>query len=147
MLKFTAKMQNGGTLYGFGLAESNLNRLEFNDEPIFFSFEYAGHPKLFGLILYLGQFETPEEISANGEAVVSDRSIPFINEKHGVTGETLSVFPIARSIMEKMRSTPLWSFETQAQITNSNDIQLFFSGRTEQELRDYFIEGGLLGRW
>ncbi|PHJ65022.1 hypothetical protein VF04_04360 [Nostoc linckia z7] len=143
MLKFTASLQNGGTLYGFGLAESNLNRLEFNDEPIFFDFDYAGHPELFGLILYFGQFATPEEISANPDAV-DNRCMPFIDEKYGVTGETLRVFPIAKSIMETMRNTHLYSFETKCEISNPNDIQLFFSGRTEQELADYFRKTGLV---
>ncbi len=125
MLKFTAQLQNGGNLYGFGLSETlqnggnlygfglsetNLNRLQFNDEPIFFDFGYAGHPKLFGLILYFDEFEKPEQIAANIDAV-KERCIPFINQKHGVTGETLRVFPIAKSIMEKLRNTPLWSFD------------------------------------
>jgi len=69
MLKFTAELQNSGTLYGFGLAEANLNRLEFNNEPIFFDFGYAKHPELFGLILYFDEFYEPVEIAENVDAV------------------------------------------------------------------------------
>ncbi|MHC5779313.1 hypothetical protein [Nostoc sp.] len=142
MIKFLAKLQNGGTLYGFGLAEANLNRLEFNNEPIFFDFEYAQHPGLFGLILYFDEFEEPVQITENAEAV-GDRCVPFINEEHGVTGETLRVFPIAKRIMREMR-TPLYCFKTEIEITNPNDIGLFFSGRTEHELEKYFQEQGLI---
>lgn len=143
MIKIAAGLQNGGSLYGFGLSEANLNRLEFNNEPIFFDFGYAGIPKLFGLILYFGEFAKPEEIAVNPDAV-KERCIPFVNEKRGVTGETLRVFPIAKSIMETFRSTPFWCFQAHIEITNSSDIQLFFSGRTEQELEQWFRDKGLI---
>jgi hypothetical protein len=142
MIKFTAKLQNGGILYGFGLAEANLNRLEFNDEPIFFDFGYANYPELFGLIFYMSQFEEPAEIAENFDAV-KERIVPFVNEKHGVNGDTLRVFPIAKRIMRELR-TPLWSFQSRIEITNHNDMQMFFSGRTEQELEDYFQSKGLI---
>lgn len=144
MIKFTGGLQNGGTLYGFGLSESNLNRLEFNDEPIFFDFEYAEHPELFGLIFYMGEFKEPADIAANLDAV-SQRCIPFLDAKHGVTVETLRVFPISKSIMQTFRETPLWSFQAHIEIINPNDLQLFFSGRTEQELEQYFQNAGLVG--
>lgn len=143
MIKFTAALQNGGTLYGFGLAEANLNRLEFNDEPIFFDFGYASHPEMFGLILYMGEFREPAEIAANPETV-GKRCIPLLDEKHGVTVETLRVFPIAKSIMETLRGIPLWSFQAHIEVTHPNDLQLFFSGRTEQELEQYFQDKGLV---
>ena len=142
MIKFLAALQNGGTLYGFGLAEANLNRLEFNNEPIFFDFEYANHPELFGLILYFDEFEEPIEIFENAEAV-RQRCIPFVNKEHGVNGDTLRVFPIAKRIMRELR-TPLWTFQAQVEVTNPNDIQLFLSGRTEQELEQYFVSKGLV---
>jgi hypothetical protein len=143
VIKFTALLQNGGNLYGFGLSEANLNRLEFNDEPIFFDFGYAGHPELFGLILYFGEFEEPAEIAANADAV-NDHCIPFIDEKRGVTAETLRVFPIAKRIMRELRGTPLWSFQAKIHITNPSDMQMFLSGRTEHELEQYFLEKGLI---
>lgn len=143
MIKFTGAMQNGGTLYGFGLSEGNLNRLEFNDEPIFFDFGYTGHPELFGLIFYMGEFGEPSDIAANPEEV-GKRCIPFFDEAHGVTVESLRVFPIAKSIMQTLRSIPMWSFQAHIEITNSNDMQLFFSGRTEQELEQFFREKGLI---
>ncbi len=143
MLKFTAELQNGGNLYGFGLSETNLNRLEFNDEPIFFDFGYASHPELFGLILYFGEFEKPEQIAANIDAV-KHRCIPFINQKYGVTPETLRVFPLAKSIMEKLRNTRLWAFDAQIEITNPSDKQLILAGRTEQELEEFFVQNGFV---
>ncbi len=142
MIKFTASLQNGGNLYGFGLTETNLNRLEFNNEPIFFDFGYAGTPKLFGLILYFGEFEAPEQIAANVD-VVKEQCIPFFDETRGVTGETLRVFFLAKSVMQKMRNTPLWAFDAQIEITNPNDKQLIFAGRTEQELEEFFVQNGL----
>jgi hypothetical protein len=143
MLKFTAELQNGGNLYGFGLSEANLNRLQFNDEPIFFDFGYAGHPKLFGLILYFGEFEQPEEIATNIDAV-QRRCIPFISQEHGATGKTLRVFPMANSIVQKLRNTPFWAFETQNEITNSSDKQWFLAGRTEREIADFFVQSGFV---
>lgn len=143
MLKFFARLQNGGGLYGFGLSEFNLNRLEFNDEPIFFDFGYVGHPNLFGLILYFGNFNDPIEVAANVEAV-QEKCMPFIDPNRGVTGETLRVFPICKSIMQALRSTPLWSFEARVEIANPNDMQLFLSGRTEQELEEFFQRQGLI---
>ena len=38
MIKFVAQLEQGN-LYGFGFTDTNLNRLEFNDEPIFFCFD------------------------------------------------------------------------------------------------------------
>ncbi|MFN6572399.1 MAG: hypothetical protein RMY31_035400 [Dendronalium sp. ChiSLP03b] len=115
--------------------------MQFNDEPIFFDFGYAGYPKLFGLILYFGEFETPEQIAANIDAV-KQRCIPFINQKYGVTGQTLRVFPLAKNVMDKLRNTPLWAFDTQIEIANPNDKQLIFAGRTEQELEEFFVQSG-----
>lgn len=136
MLKFIAKLENGDNLYGFGLSESNLNRLQFNDEPIFFDFEYAGHPELFGLFIYFDEFQTPEEAASNLD-VVKERCIPFIDESQGISGETLRFFPIVKSVMQKFRDTPFWGFDAKIKITNPNDQQLIFSGRTEQEMRQY----------
>ncbi|MEH2135405.1 hypothetical protein [Nostoc sp.] len=143
MLKLTAKLKNSGTLYCFGLSETNLNRLEFNNEPIFFDFDYAGHSDLFGLILYFDEFKEPTEIAANPHAV-ERRCIPFLNEKHNVTEKTLRVFPIAQNIMKTLRSKPLWSFQSKTQIANPDDIQLFLSARTEQELEQYFRREGFI---
>jgi hypothetical protein len=143
MIKFLANLQNGGTLYGFGLAETNLNRLEFNAEPIFFDFDYANCKQLFGLILYLDEFEEPAEISENIEAL-EKRCIPFLSKKYNVTFDTLRVFPIAKRIMREMREKPLYSFQTKIKISSPNDIQIFFSGRTEHELEQFFLEKGLI---
>ena len=143
MLKVVAELQAGGSLYGFGLSETNLNRLEFNNEPIFWNFGYASHPKLFGLILYLGEFAEPEDIAANPD-VVRDRCIPFLNEAYGVTTETLRIFPLSSRIMKELRGTPFGCFESYVAIAHPNDVQLFFSGRTEQELEQHFRDKGLI---
>ncbi|MFN6538111.1 MAG: hypothetical protein RM021_017435 [Nostoc sp. EkiNYC01] len=143
MLKLLAELEGGGNLYLFGLPKTDLDRLQFNNEPIFFDFGYAGFPKLFGLILYFDSFEVPEEIDANIDAV-KQSCLPFINEKRGVTGETLLFFPIAKSIMTEFRSTPIWGFEHRLQVSHPNDMQFFFSGKTEEELLDYFRREGLI---
>ncbi|MBD2076364.1 hypothetical protein H6F86_21255 [Phormidium sp. FACHB-592] len=143
MIKFVADLQTEGRLYLFGLSEGNLNRLEFNNEPIFFSFGYVYHPELFGLILYMGEFENPADIAANSDEIEL-RCLPFFGERHGVTVDSLRVFPIARSVMQQFRSTPFWALQTKAEITNSNDIQMFFSGRTEQEIEQHLRTSGLV---
>ncbi len=143
MIKFTASLKPQGTLYGFGLSEANLNRLEFNSEPIFFDFGYCDRPDLFGLILYLEVFKTPEDIANNLETVQL-HCLPFINPDRGVTTETLRVFPIARNIMAKFRRSPYWGFETSVEITNPHDKQMFFAGTTEQNIEQYLQNGGFL---
>jgi hypothetical protein len=70
MFKFVSGLEQGN-LYGFGLTEANLNRLEFNREPIFFDFGYANHPEIFGLILHTPEYKTPEDIAANIEELTS----------------------------------------------------------------------------
>lgn len=143
MIKFTAQSGEGATIYGFGLTEANLNRLEFNKEPIFFDFGYAGHPELFGLISYLDQFEEPEYIAADINAA-KESCIPFFDSEHGVTPKTLHFFPIAQSVMQKFRSTPFWGCDTQIQITHPCDAQLIFAGRTEKEIEEYLQSAGFI---
>lgn len=143
MLKCLAEIKDGGNLYMFGLPETNMNRLQFKNEPIFFDFGYAGNPKLFGLILYFEEFREIDEIMANPDAV-KQRCLPFVSDRHGVNGETLRVFPIAKRIMEELRATPYCYFQTQIEIAHPNDVQLFFSGRTEQEIEQRFREQGLI---
>ncbi len=46
--------------------------------------------------------------------------------------------------MEKLRNTPLWSFDAQIEITDPNDKQLIFAGRTEQELEEFFVQSGFV---
>jgi hypothetical protein len=46
--------------------------------------------------------------------------------------------------MRKFRSTPLWGYEHRLQVSHPNDMQFFFSGRTEEELVDYFCREGLI---
>lgn len=154
MIKFTADIIPLGTLYGFGLTEANLNRLEFNDKPIFFDFGYAGHPDLFGLIAYMGEYNTPEDIAANIDVL----RFAYLNNKQGrnvpgqmlcpgnslITPETMHFFPLAKSIIAKFRSTPFWGFNTQIAITHASDQQVFFAGRTEQEIEQYLQGTGLI---
>lgn len=143
MIRFTADLQNSGTLYGFGLTETNLNRMQFNQEPIFFSFEYAGSPGLFGLILYMGQFNKPEDIKQN-PLVVEEACTPFLLPERGVTFNSLRVFPIAQSVMEEFREKPFWSHQTRIEIGSKNDVQLFFAGPDEKSMSQFFQNAGLL---
>ena len=143
MIKFVAELIGEGHLYGFGLTEANLNRMQFNEEPIFFDFGYCGHPELFGLILYMDGFKEPEDIAANIE-VLEQRLIPFLNVEHGVTIDTLLVLPIAESIMQKFRTTPFWGFTTQTKITNPADQQLVFAGRDKKDIEQYLQKTGLV---
>ena len=148
MLKFIAAMPAGGRLYGFGLSEGNLNRLQFNQEPIFFDFGYDGKPELFGLILYMERFSTALELAAD-LAAVRLRCQPFLDSDRGVTPASLRVFPFPQEVMERFRrfrDTPIWGFETKVQITDPKDCQIFFSGRTEQELAEMLREMGLVGK-
>lgn len=46
--------------------------------------------------------------------------------------------------MQKFREVPFWGFESQIEITNPQDKQLFFAGRTEQEIEDYLRGAGLI---
>jgi hypothetical protein len=142
MIKFVAKMAEG-TMYGFGLTETNLNRLEFNHEPIFFDFGYTDHPELFGLILYMGDFKKPEDIAANPK-ILEQRIVPFLDAKHGVTPDKLVVLPIAQSVMQKFRTTPFWGFSAQTEITNPADQQLVFAGRDEEDIKRYLQTTGLI---
>jgi hypothetical protein len=142
MIKFVAKMTEG-SMYGFGLTETNLNRMEFNQEPIFFDFGYTDHPELFGLILYMGECKEPEDIAANPEAL-EQRLVPFLNVEHGVTLDTLLILPIAESVMQEFRSTPFWGFSAQIEITHPADQQLVFAGRDEKDIEQYLQKTGLV---
>lgn len=104
---------------------------------------YAGNPDLFGLILYFNEFSEPAEIAKNLNAVKL-RCVPFLNKEYGVTEETLRIFPIAARIMKELRATPRWCFQAHTEIDHPLDTQLFFSGRTEQELEQYFRDKGLI---
>ena len=132
-----------GKLYGFGLSEANLNRMEFNNEPIFFDFGYAGNSNLFGLILYLREFREPADIAASVDDI-RIFCLPFFDRERGVTPETLRVFPFARSIMQKFRDTPYWGFDTYIRIAHKSDMQMFFAGRDEKDIEQYLRGAGLI---
>lgn len=143
MIKFLAHKDGGGMAYGFGFSEANLNRMEFNNEPIFFDFGYADRPDLFGLFVYCHQFETPESMQFDLNTVKA-YALPFFNEQRGVTPESLRMFPIARSIMQKFRSTPYWGFDTHIEIAHPSDVQLIFSGPDEPSIQRYFSKAGFI---
>lgn len=140
MIKFTARMDNGGTLYGFGLTETNLNRLVFNKEPIFFSFDYAGYSNLFGLILYF-DCSTPEELEIE---TVQNACLPFLSQKHGVTVENLRVMALTKSIVDQFRETPFWQYTTNILIFHPEDVQMIFAGRDEKMIEEYMKKAGLI---
>ena len=142
MIKFVAQLEQGN-LYGFGFTDTNLNRLEFNDEPIFFCFDYAGHPELFGLILYMGEFQNPIDLQQNMDALIPLRNF-FVNPTKGITTDTLLVFPIVRSVMQKFREKPFWALETHTMVTTPGDKQMFFCGTDDQTMTAYFREAGFI---
>lgn len=145
MIKFTAPMQTGGTLYGFGLTEANLNRMQFNNEPIFFDFGYAGHPHLFGLVPFMSELSEPAEVPQRMD-VVMRYCTPFLDTDRGVIVRTLRVFPIVQSVMQTFRNKPFWGFETYIEITDPKDMQLFFAGRDEQDIEKYLQDAGLIDK-
>jgi hypothetical protein len=141
MIKFTGRIDKGGTLYGFGLSEANLNRLVFNREPIFFSFDYAGLPHLFGLILYF-DCPTPEELNLE---VVQQACLPFLSPEHGVTVNTLRVMALTKSIVDQFRATPFWQHSTKILIAHPEDVQMIFAGPDEQAIEEYMRDAGFIG--
>lgn len=137
MIKFVSRMEEG-VLYGFGLTEANLNRLEFNGEPIIFSFDYADLPDIYGIFFFAPYARTPEEIAANPdlvttycESVLKENSIPAI---------AVRAFPIATSIMAKFRETPYFGFPMNLPISNPQDQQLIFAGPDERAIERYLRE-------
>lgn len=143
MIKFTAERASGGMLYGFGLTEANLNRMQFNDEPIFFDFGYTGRPDLFGLFLYCSKLKTPKDIAANADEIKT-YALPFFNEERGVVPGSLLFFPIARSVMRDLRNKPYWGYDTYIEIADARDMQLIFSGPDEESIRRYFAKAGFI---
>jgi hypothetical protein len=141
MLKAVASLKSGGNLYAFGLSESDLNRLQFYNESIFFDFSFARQPQLFGLIVYFWQFEKPEDVLVNFD-IVNEKCTSFFNESRGVTADTLCVFPFARKTLSDIRATPFWALQTRVQITHPGDIQTFFSGQTEDAIEKHFRDAG-----
>lgn len=129
-------------MYGFGLTESDLNRLEFNREAIFFDFGYAGHPELFGLVFYL-DVEYPIEVIQNVEQI-EQRCSSYLDPIKGITVDSLRVFPLVRSIVSKFRYTPYWAFETHIEITHPEDQQVFFAGRDERDIKHLIRSTGLV---
>jgi hypothetical protein len=146
VIKFTTKLDQGGHLYRFGLSETDLNRLEFNKEPIFFDFGYAGYPHLFGVILYMSEYEEPENVLPSMEQIKA-RCLPLFEAEQGVTLETLRVFLIARSILSRCRSTFFHGFSVAIEISHPQDKQVFFAGRTDEEIAACLVKEGLLSSY
>ncbi len=143
MLKFKAELaQGGGHLYVFAFSEANLNRLEFNREAIFFDFGYAGHPDLYGLIMYFGQFKDPAEVAENID-VIRQSCVQFVDFNSNITVDTLRLFALPRSILEEFRETPYWGYNMKFEIGHPKDEQIFFSGPTEDAIEGYLKDSGL----
>ena len=140
MLKFVIRGKDRDT-YGFGLSEANMNRLQFNHEPIFFDYAFAGTPNVYGLILCMYDFPEPEDIIACPEAV-NHLAIPYLN--HRVTFDNLRVFPVCRSVTDKLKEDPTYCFAVDCPILKPGDRQVFFAGRTEEEMEQYFSDIGLI---
>jgi hypothetical protein len=142
MFKFVSELPQGN-FYGFGLPESDLNRMEFNRESLFFDFGYARRPDLFGLILFIPEFYYPSEITQNID-LVKRSCLPFLDQARGVIPDTLRVFPIAKSVMAKFRESPYWGLQTQIEIAHPEDKQVFFSGPDEQAIENYLRQSGAI---
>lgn len=138
MIKFLAPLTQGH-LYGFGLVEAELNRLEYEREPIIFDFGFAKKPKIIGLIEYLPQFTTPEDIAANIDAVQK-----YCLRLRGRMNKNLRFFPISQGIMQTLRNKPYWGFECQVEIASPGDRQLLFAGKDEEEIKKYFEQGNFV---
>jgi hypothetical protein len=142
MIKFLGEMLEG-TLYGFGFTETNLNRLQFNQEPILFDFGYASRPDLFGLVLYLHQFQEPVDMVSNLD-IVKMCCAPYLDSERGITPQTLHIFPIARSIMQQFRDVSFWGYETHNHISHPKDKQLFFAGPDGKSIEQHLAQTGLV---
>ncbi|HEY9764610.1 MAG TPA: hypothetical protein V6D07_18935 [Trichocoleus sp.] len=143
MIKFYAPM-NKGELFGFGLSETNLNRMEFNGEDVFFSFDFAGHPDVYGLVIFVEEYNDAEEMAQNIDAIKERYCLNYLEDKElGLTSENLRIFCFTKNVMEKFRSTPYWGFETNIPIKSNNDMQIFFSGPDEKSIEKYLVSAGL----
>ena len=141
MYRFTGVL-GAGRLYGFGLTETDLNRMEFNQEALFFDFGYVGAPGLHGLILYMDAFATAEDI-AQDIAEIERQKAGFLKEHGAITPDSLRVFPLARNAMQQFRAVPFWAYGTQFELLHPDDRQMFFSGRDDQAIKEYLMAGGL----
>lgn len=142
MIKLLGKKEKGN-VFLFGLSEGNLNRLEFNQEPIFFDFGYAKAPHLYGLIIHNKEYQTPKDIGKDPSFLIESVQ-RYYDKSKGVTPDTLHIFPIVKIVLEKLRSTPFWAEQANCPILTPFDSQMFFSGRTEEEIKEYFLEHKLI---
>lgn len=128
MIRFAANTVTG-RLYGFGLTEANLNRLQFNREFIFIDFATMDTPGYFGLIVHQ-DVESPHQVDL-------DLLQPFVamvlDEKRGVTVDSLRAFVLDSGTIAKLRKCQ--PFTTNVEISKPDDIQMFFWGRTEDEIK------------
>jgi hypothetical protein len=132
---------DGGRVFTFGFTDVDLNRIEFNKEPILIDFGFAGCPDLFGFIHYFPEFAEAEEIDL---AIVAQSTKAILSTNPNVTIDRLYVFPFARNAMEKFRNTPFFGFPTQVPITHPKDQQFFFAGSTEQAIESHLAQHGLI---
>jgi hypothetical protein len=140
MIKITIPSRHGGTAFIFGLTEVNLNRLQFNQEPIFFDFGYIDRPDLYGLIFHVPGVEKLSEVDPD---ILYQIVAPFLSKT--VTKSNLKVFAITEGIMARMRQTPFWGFKYAAQITAPQDSQLIFAASDNAAIERYFQEQGFIG--
>lgn len=142
MIRFVTQLAQG-RLYGFGLSEVSLNRLEFNNELIVFSFHYAGLPQLFGVILYMEMFKEPADIFQN-PAIVASCCLPLLDPERGITLDSLRAFPMAQSVMKKLREKPGYGLESHIEISKPGDKQVFLAGRDEEDIKKHIVDGGYI---
>lgn len=153
MLKFIAETPDA-RLYGFGLTETDLNRLEFNQEPLLFDFKHIDRPDLFGAITYLPEYLTPEDMLSRFAKPTSltafkqecldklERRGIYPFEKPAPL-DKLILFPVCRSVFQTLRSRPFWAFDCNTPVTCPSDKQMFFAARDEKAITEY-LESALI---
>lgn len=140
MIKITIPNRHGGTVFIFGLTEVNLNRLQFNNEPILFDFGYIDRPDLYGLIFHVPGVESLSEVDPE---ILHQSVAPFLSKT--VTRSNLKVFAVTEGVVARMRQTPFWGFKYTAPITAPQDSQLIFAASDNAAIEQYFQEKGFIG--
>lgn len=140
MIKATIPSEHSGTIFIFGLTKVNLNRLQFNQEPIFFDFGYIDRPDLYGLIFHVPGIENLSEVDPN---ILHQSAAPFLSKT--VTRSNLKVFAITEGVMTRMRKTDFWGFRYTAPITGPQDSQLIFAASDNAAIEQYFQEKRFIG--
>lgn len=125
MIKFLAHKPDGSKVFGFGFSETNMERLKFNREPIFFDFSDLDTPGYFGLVVYQDEFDEEE---------LQNAAASILNPSRGVTVETLRAFVLPESAYAQMLNG--LGFSLNVKIESPGDTEIFFAGKNEQQMQE-----------